>query len=71
VSAERRGVLTARLEITLEQLDATVDAIERTAAAEGIDPYAMRWSDGSHALAPVLVAQAQVLAALVALDVAP
>ncbi len=57
--------LKHELNSLLEILEAQVDEIARTAQNMGISPVALRYSDGTHALAPLLVAQAQALNALV------
>lgn len=60
--------IKAELEDTLEHIDATLRAVKKEAEKLEIDPFDLRDSAGSWPVTPLLVARAQVLAALAVLE---
>jgi len=63
--------LERRLVKVLEQLDQQVAFLVTLAESQGMDPLTMQYPSGEPAMAPLLTAQAQVLAALAQLEAAP
>jgi hypothetical protein len=66
-----RQVLVASLEQVLDDLAQLVRFLRDVAQTQGIDPMRMQYPSGEPAMAPLVCAQAQALAALAQLQAAP
>lgn len=67
----RRHQLVDRLNRAVEELDQLMAFLVTLAGSQGIDPMRMQYPDGQPAMAPLVVAQGQALAALAQLEAAP
>lgn len=67
----RRHQLVDRLNRAVEELDQLMAFLVTLAGSQQIDPMRMQYPDGQPAMAPLVVAQAQALAALAQLEAAP
>jgi hypothetical protein len=67
----RRHQLTDRLNRAVEELDQLMAFLVTLAESQNMDPMRMQYPDGQPAMAPLVVAQAQALAALAQLQAAP
>lgn len=65
-----RHQLVDRLNCAVEELDQLAAFLVTLASSQGIDPMRMQYPDGQPAMAPIVTAQAQVLAALAQLEAA-
>jgi hypothetical protein len=66
----RRHQLTDRLNRSVEELDQLMAFLVTLAETQGLDPMTMQYPDGQPAMAPLITAQAQALAALAQLEAA-
>lgn len=66
-----RREIAERLHRVVDQLDELVAFLVTLAESQNTDPMRMQYPSGEPALAPLLVAQAQALAALAQLEAAP
>jgi hypothetical protein len=66
-----RTELVARLQVAVDQLDQLMGFLVAAAAQGGMDPMRMQYPSGEPAMAPLVAAQAQALAALAQLEAAP
>ena len=60
--------LTRRLHMVIEQLEAQEIEVKNLARMQGVPPQSLRNRDGSYVMTPILLAQAQALSALQALE---
>jgi hypothetical protein len=65
-----RHQLVDRLNRAVEELDMLAAFLVTLAETQGLDPMKMQYPDGQPAMAPIVTAQAQVLAALAQLQAA-
>lgn len=66
-----RAQLVDRLNGAVRQLDQLASFLVALAESQGTDPMRMQYPSGEPAMAPIVTAQAQVLAALAQLEAAP
>lgn len=66
-----RSRLVDRLNRAVEELDMLAGFLVTLAESQQIDPMRMQYPSGEPAMAPLVVAQAQALAALAFLEAAP
>jgi hypothetical protein len=67
----RRHQVVDRLNRSVEELDQLAAFLVTLAESQNIDPMRMQYTDGRPAMADLVVAQAQALAALAQLEAAP